>query len=109
MTGFGVTTDAMGTFATHLDQLEESLQSSGDLVGSCVADPGIFGIFGGQIFGAGASMHCAKARDHLHDYSGNLKKFSDAVHDAAKKYAEGDQAAESAITDAGKGIEDVKA
>jgi hypothetical protein len=78
------------------------------MVGSCVADPGIFGIFGGQIYGAGASMHCGKARDHLNDYSGNVKEFSDRVRDAAKKYEENEQESEKMITAAGDGIEDVK-
>lgn len=108
MSGFGVTTEALKKYRTHLDQLEEALQKSADMVGSCVADPGIFGIMGGQIYGAGASMHCAKARDHLNKYSENVKEFSDKVNEAAKKYEENDQEAEKMITAAGDGLGEVK-
>ncbi|WP_425425208.1 type VII secretion target [Amycolatopsis saalfeldensis] len=100
--------DALRTFATHLDTVEEALQKSGDMVGSCVGDPGIFGITGGQLYGAGASMHCAKARDHLHDYSAKVKDFSEKVRDSAQKYQEGDKDAEDSIMSAAKGLGEVK-
>ncbi|ANN15508.1 hypothetical protein SD37_07445 [Amycolatopsis orientalis] len=108
VSGFDVTTEALKKYATHLDQLEEALQKSADMVGSCVADPGLFGIFGGQAYGAGASMHCAKARDQLHKYSENVQEFSDKVRDAAKKYEANEQETEKLITAAGDGIGDVK-
>ncbi|MDT8911945.1 type VII secretion target [Amycolatopsis sp. PS_44_ISF1] len=100
--------EAFDAFATHLDQLEEQLQKSADMVGSCVGDPGIFGIVAGQLYGAGASMHCGKARDHLHDYSAKVKDFSDKVRDAAKHYQEGDEAAKDAITTAANGLGEVE-
>ncbi|WP_235096639.1 type VII secretion target [Amycolatopsis decaplanina] len=108
MSGFGVKTEALNEFAGHLDKLEDALRKSADMVGSCVADPGIFGIFGGQIYGAGASMHCGKARDHLNKYSENVQEFSDRVREAAKKYDANEQESEKLITDAGKGIDEVK-
>ncbi|UMP07459.1 type VII secretion target [Amycolatopsis sp. EV170708-02-1] len=108
VTGFGVKTEAMTEFAGHLDQLEDALRKSADMVGSCVADPGIFGIFGGQIYGAGASMHCGKARDQLNKYSENVQEFSDRVREAAKQYNANEQETEKLITDAGKGIDEVK-
>jgi excreted virulence factor EspC (type VII ESX diderm) len=100
--------EALRAFATNLDQIEEQLQKSGDMVGSCVGDPGIFGITGGQLYGAGASMHCAKARDHLHDYSAKVKDFSDKVRDSAKLYEEGDKNAEDSVMNAAKGLGEVK-
>lgn len=106
--GFTTQAGALGSFATHLDDLEKALQQSADMVGSCVGDPGIFGITGGQLYGAGASMHCAKARDHLHDYSSKVKDFSDKVRDSAKKYEEGDQEAENSLMGAAKGLGEVK-
>ncbi|EME64743.1 hypothetical protein H074_02367 [Amycolatopsis decaplanina DSM 44594] len=108
VSGFGVKTEALNEFAGHLDKLEDALRKSADMVGSCVADPGIFGIFGGQIYGAGASMHCGKARDHLNKYSENVQEFSDRVREAAKKYDANEQESEKLITDAGKGIDEVK-
>ncbi|MEU8414748.1 type VII secretion target [Amycolatopsis japonica] len=108
VTGFGVKTEAMTEFAGHLDRLEDDLRKSADMVGSCVADPGIFGIFGGQIYGAGASMHCGKARDHLNKYSENVQEFSDRVREAAKQYNANEQETERLITEAGKGIDEVK-
>jgi hypothetical protein len=53
-------------------------------------------------------MHCAKARDHLHDYSGKVKDFSDRVRDSAKQYQEGDKAAEDSLMGAAKGLGEVK-
>ncbi|OXM49932.1 hypothetical protein CFP71_29485 [Amycolatopsis thailandensis] len=108
VSGFKVKTEDMTAFATHLDKLEDALKQSADMVGSCVADPGIFGIFGGQIYGAGASMHCGKARDHLNKYSENVKEFSDRVRDAAKKYNANEDETEKLINAAGDGIEEVK-
>ncbi|MER7864766.1 type VII secretion target [Amycolatopsis japonica] len=108
VTGFGVKTEAMTEFAGHLDRLEDALRKSADMVGSCVADPGIFGIFGGQIYGAGASMHCGKARDQLNKYSENVQEFSDRVREAAKRYNANEQETERLIIEAGKGIDEVK-
>ncbi|MFD5246521.1 hypothetical protein ACFWIW_18370 [Amycolatopsis sp. NPDC058340] len=108
VTGFGVKTEAMTEFAGHLDKLEDALRKSAGMVGSCVADPGIFGIFGGQIYGAGASMHCGKARDQLNKYSENVQEFSDRVREAAKQYNANEQETERLITEAGKGIDEVK-
>ncbi|WP_414939359.1 type VII secretion target [Amycolatopsis sp. cmx-11-51] len=106
--GREVTTEALREFAKHLDRLEESLQKSADMVGSCVADPGLFGIFGGQAYGAGASMHCGKARDQLNEYAENMQKFSDKMHEAAKLYESNEQDSEKLITAAGDGIDEVK-
>ncbi|SDU65719.1 hypothetical protein [Amycolatopsis keratiniphila] len=108
MTGFGVKTEDMTEFTGHLGRLEDALRKSADMVGSCVADPGIFGIFGGQIYGAGASMHCGKARDQLNKYSENVQEFSDRVREAAKRYNANEEETERLITEAGKGIDEVK-
>ncbi|OLZ54812.1 hypothetical protein BS330_19870 [Amycolatopsis keratiniphila subsp. nogabecina] len=108
VTGFGVKTEDMTEFTGHLGRLEDALRKSADMVGSCVADPGIFGIFGGQIYGAGASMHCGKARDQLNKYSENVQEFSDRVREAAKRYNANEEETERLITEAGKGIDEVK-
>ncbi len=108
MTGFGVKTEDLTEFTGHLGRLEDALRKSADMVGSCVADPGIFGIFGGQIYGAGASMHCGKARDQLNKYSENVQEFSDRVREAAKQYNANEQETERLITEAGKGIDEVE-
>lgn len=53
-------------------------------------------------------MHCGKARDQLNKYSENVQEFSDRVREAAKQYNANEQETEKLITDAGKGIDEVK-
>lgn len=83
--GFDVDHDALSTFSKHLDGLAGNLQGTGDAIGGCVADPGIFGVVG-QLFGAGASDHCAKARDQFGKYADSTTKFRESLDKANTNY-----------------------
>ena len=98
MSGAGFRVDAapLAAFGRHLDELENNLKGTAGMVGSCVADVGMFGIVG-QLFGAGASKWCAEAQHQLNDYAGTIAGFSDKVDEAAKKYQAGEADAVSSI------------
>jgi hypothetical protein len=83
--GYSLDSAALDKFGKHLDGLSDNLRSSGDMIGSCVADPGIFGVVG-QLFGAGASMHCGKARDQLNSYADSVTKFREKLDTSKKSY-----------------------
>jgi hypothetical protein len=84
--GFDVKGEELRTFGAHLKKLEDEVRDSGSVVGSCVGDPGIFGIFLGQLFGAGASLHCDKARDQLNTYADRLARYREDLDKAIRKY-----------------------
>lgn len=98
MTGGGFRVDAapLAAFGKHLDELENNLKGTAGVLGSCVADVGMFGIVG-QLFGAGASKWCGEAQHQLNDYAGTIAGFSDKVAEAAKKYQAGEADALSSI------------
>lgn len=88
--GFGVDSAPLTDFGRHLDELTDNLKGTAEVVGGCVGDIGIFGLVG-QIFGAGVTLWCGKARDQLNQYSGTITEFADNVRDAAKAYDERDE------------------
>ncbi|MFC4004773.1 type VII secretion target [Prauserella oleivorans] len=97
MTDIKVKSAPLTDFSKHLDDLGEKLRSSGSVVGHCVLDIGLFGLVG-QAFGAGASIHCDKARDQLESYAGTLGEFADRLRDAARRYEDSDNDAEVSIS-----------
>jgi hypothetical protein len=83
---FDVEPEELRTFGAHLQKLEDEVRDSGSVVGSCVGDPGIFGIFLGQLYGAGASLHCGKARDQLNSYADRLARYREELDKAVQEY-----------------------
>ncbi|MBB4683858.1 hypothetical protein [Amycolatopsis jiangsuensis] len=83
--GYSLDPKALEKFGNHLDGLADNLRGSGEMIGGCVADPGIFGVVG-QLFGAGASLHCGKARDQLTSYADSVGKFRENLDKARKGY-----------------------
>lgn len=96
--GFGVTSEDLVRFAKHLDDLEADLRESGKLAGSCVGDPGIFGIVG-QVFGTVASVFCSEAQGQLDEYAGTIADLADRLRHGAKKYEEEEHEADDAISE----------
>lgn len=96
--GFDVTKDDLHKFSKHLRDLEDVVRESASRVGSCVGDPGIFGIMCGQLYGAGASLHCDKAKDQLNTYADRLVRYSEDLDAAIKEYEASDDEALSAIS-----------
>ena len=85
--GYKVPPEAFDNFGKALDELADHLREAGSMIGSCVADPGIFGAVG-QLFGAGASLHCGKARDQLTSYAESFGKFRENLDQGKKTYQE---------------------
>ncbi|TLW92058.1 hypothetical protein FFT09_14300 [Saccharomonospora piscinae] len=96
--GFQVESDYLTDFGKHLDTLEDNVRSTAELVGGCVADVGLFGLVG-QIFGIGATAHCAKARNQLNTYADDISQCADDIRQAAKAYESGDDEAELNISE----------
>ncbi|EHR62711.1 type VII secretion target [Saccharomonospora cyanea] len=96
-TGFRVESEYLTKFADHLDTLRDNIDSTAGVVGGCVGDVGIFGLVG-QLFGAGASAHCDKARDQLNSYSEDISRCAEDLRQAARAYESGDDEAELNIS-----------
>lgn len=88
--GYEVDVEKLKTFSKHLSDMHDDLKSAGDQVGGVVGDPGIFGILGGQLFGAAASAYCAQARDGFHGYAGTADEFAGRIDDTVKGYDTGE-------------------
>lgn len=84
-TGYKVDPEELAKFGRHLDTLSDDLRGIAEVIGSCVADPGIFGVVG-QLFGAGASDHCAKARDQFNTYADSIVKFRENLDKSKQNY-----------------------
>jgi hypothetical protein len=96
--GFEVDPEALHAFSTHLQELEDGVRKSASVVGGCVGDPGIFGIMCGQLYGAGASLHCNKAKDQLNTYADRLARYGDALDESIKEYEASDHEALNSIS-----------
>lgn len=77
---------AFDTFGRKLNELSDHVHSTGDLVGHMVADPGLFGVLGGQIIGAAASKYCADARDAFAKYGETLAQHKEKLDKAKQAY-----------------------
>ncbi|WP_197321100.1 hypothetical protein [Saccharomonospora sp. NB11] len=85
-------------FSRTLDTLASDLRSTGDLVGSMVADPGLWGVLLGQVIGAAASKFCADARDALNDYGEAIELHKEKLDKARRLYEETDRQADESIS-----------
>ncbi|CAM2913424.1 hypothetical protein SAXI111661_07980 [Saccharomonospora xinjiangensis] len=94
--GFRTEAEAFDAFGNQLDDLAATLREIGEMIGSCVADPGIFGVVG-QVFGAGASMHCAEASGQFNEYADCVERLKDKLITAKRTYEEQDDAVRSTI------------
>ncbi|MBB3664740.1 MULTISPECIES: hypothetical protein [Prauserella salsuginis group] len=77
--------EAFDVFGRHLDELADNLRGTAEMIGGCVADPGLFGAVG-QIFGLGATIHCGKARDQFTSYAGSIGTFREKLDKAKQTY-----------------------
>lgn len=77
--------EAFNVFGRHLDDLATDLRGTGEMIGGCVADPGLFGAVG-QIFGLGATIHCGKARDQFNSYADSIGALREKLDKARETY-----------------------
>jgi hypothetical protein len=96
--GFRVSSEPLTTFARHLEDLQNNLQGTADLVGGMTCDPGMFGINPAcQLMAAGASTWTDKAHGQFGDYAKTIGEFADKVTEAAKRYQSGEDDAVDSI------------
>lgn len=86
---------AFDAFGRKLNELSDNVRSTGDLVGHMIADPGLFGVLGGQIIGAAASKYCGDAKHAFDSYGETLEKHKEKLDNAKKAY----QAQEDDVSD----------
>lgn len=86
---------AFDTFGGKLNELSDNVRGTGDLVGHMVADPGLFGILGGQIIGMAASIYCSGASQAFAKYGEALEKHKEKLDQAKKAY----EAQEDGVSD----------
>ncbi|MEV4604113.1 hypothetical protein AB0K15_42955 [Amycolatopsis sp. NPDC049253] len=77
---------AFDTFGGKLNELSDNVRGAGDLVGHMVADPGLYGILGGQIIGMAASIYCSEAEQAFAKYGEALEKHKEKLDQAKKAY-----------------------
>lgn len=96
--GFRVSSEPLATFGRHLDELQNNLRSTADLVGGMVCDPGMFGINPAcQLMAAGASAWTDKAHHQFGAYAKTVGELADKVAEAAKRYQAGEADAVDSI------------
>lgn len=84
--GYGTKEPGFDTFAGKLNELSDNVRATGDLIGHMVADPGLFGVLGGQLIGAAASKYCADTRDAFNTYGEALEKHKEKLNMAKEAY-----------------------
>ncbi|MBB3051613.1 hypothetical protein FHS23_002642 [Prauserella isguenensis] len=77
--------EAFEVFGKHLDDLADNLRGTAEMIGGCVADPGLFGVVG-QLFGLGATIHCGKAQSQLGSYADSIGTFREKLDKARQTY-----------------------
>lgn len=82
--------EALDEFNKALGQREDRIREAGQMIGDCVADPGIFGIVG-EVFGAGASAHCDKASHQLGSYADTVVTFQQRLTKIKQTYQQQEQ------------------
>lgn len=90
--------EAFDVFGTHLDELADNLRGTAEMIGSCVADPGLFGAVG-QLFGLGATLHCGKARDQFSSYADSIGALREKLDKAKQTYQQQEDDVATAITE----------
>ncbi|GAA1210996.1 hypothetical protein [Prauserella alba] len=90
--------EAFDVFGRHLDQLADDLRGTAEMIGGCVADPGLFGAVG-QIFGLGATIHCGKARDQFTSYAASVGALREKLDKAKQTYLQQDEDVAGSISE----------
>ncbi|MBK1789214.1 hypothetical protein [Prauserella cavernicola] len=91
--------EAFGEFGKKLDEVADNARETRNLLRGMVADPGLFGIFLGQIMGAAASAACDDSADGFDKFGEALEKHREKLDKAAKSYEEQDQSVKDEMSE----------